>query len=178
MLGFVLVPLGQKVDGQFPSDINYAIGGAGTFLCPEDPQYNQHGEAGFYPDTQLGGPAIPTDAELSTIYGYTPVNAGWVNAQEGYMPGPWRVPGGWNPAGAYGPQAGLGGLQDVSVQLPASSTSADAQAVVDALNAQNARVFKVTVISAIVVGFAAVLNSYRLIKQLRREERLLRKMEA
>jgi len=62
------------------------------------------------------------------------------------------------------------GLHDVSVVLPSTATPSEAQAVVNALNAQNTRIFKVTIISTVVVGFAALLNSYRVFKQLRREE--------
>lgn len=64
------------------------------------------------------------------------------------------------------------GVGDVSVTLPASTTKSEAQSVVDALNAQNARIFKVTIISTVVVGFAALLNSWRMIKQLKRDEAL------
>jgi hypothetical protein len=64
------------------------------------------------------------------------------------------------------------GVGDVSVTLPASTTKSEAQSVVDALNAQNARIFKVTIISTVVVGFAALLNSYRMLKQLKRDEAL------
>jgi hypothetical protein len=62
-----------------------------------------------------------------------------------------------------------------TVTLPPNTSQTDAQAVVDALNAQNNRIFKVTIISTVIVGFAALLNSYRMIKQLRRDEALLRK---
>jgi hypothetical protein len=118
-LGFIIAPLGQEVPGQFPSEINYAFGGNGTYLCPPDPQFNTRGEQGFYFDTALGGPAIPTDAELATVYGYTPVQAGWVpsinaDGTTTYYPGPWRVPGGWNPAGAYGPQPSLSGASSTA----------------------------------------------------------------
>jgi hypothetical protein len=113
MLSMVLAPLGRKVDGQFPSEIAYSYGGTGELLCPDDPQYNMSGEPGLYYDTELGGPAIPTDAELATNYGYTPVQAGWINAKEGFMPGPWRVPSGWNPAGAYGPPMSLSGASAI-----------------------------------------------------------------
>lgn len=116
MLGFIVNPLGQKVDGQFPAEINYTFGGD-TYLCPPDPQFNTRGEQGFYYDTPLGGlagPAIPTDAEMASVYGYTPVMAGWIPSVNAdgtttYYPGPWRVPGGWNPAGGYGPQPSLSG---------------------------------------------------------------------
>lgn len=173
MLGFILAPLGQQVPGQYPNEINYAYSGAGTYLCPDDPQYNTQGEPGLYYDTQLGGPAIPTDAELATVYGYTPVAAGWINAAEGFMPGPWRTPGGWNPAGAYGPPTSLSGLRDATMDPGDGSGAAPAdspQTVADVISAQNSRVFVVSVISAVVVGAAALLNSYRLMKQLKRDE--------
>ena len=109
MLGFIVAPLGQKVDGQYPNEINYAYGGAGAYLCPADPQFNTRDQIGHYYDSMLGGPAIPTDAELAQNYGFTPVQAGWVNAKEGFFPGPWRPPGGWNPAGKFGPPMSLSG---------------------------------------------------------------------
>jgi hypothetical protein len=115
MLGFILAPLGQKVPGQFPNEINYAYGGAGTYLCPPDPQWNQNGEQGLYYDTRLGGLGdIPTDAELARNYGYTPVTSAWINAKEGFFPAPWRTPGGWDPAGAYGPPMSLSGAMSTS----------------------------------------------------------------
>lgn len=120
MLGFILAPMGQKVAGQYPSEINYAYGGRGTYLG-DDPQHNTRDQAGLYFDATIGGPAIPTDVELSSTYGgymtyqggRTPVAAAWVNAQEGYFPSPWRPPGGWNPAGAWGPQPSLSGFSDL-----------------------------------------------------------------
>lgn len=118
MLGIILNPLGQEVPGQPAADINYT-GAGNDYLCPPDPQYNTGGEQGFFYDTPLGGlgdGGIPTDTELASVYGYTPVAGGWVNGQfnnqNGYWPSPWRVPGGWNPAGAYGPQPNLSGLRD------------------------------------------------------------------
>lgn len=111
MLGFIPAPLGTKVAGQYPNEIQYTYGGSGTYLCPPDPQYYHRGEAGFYHDTSLGGlGAIPTDAELARNYGYTPVTSGWIHAKEGYVPSPWIPPGGWSPAGAFGPQTSLSGL--------------------------------------------------------------------
>jgi hypothetical protein len=120
-LGFILAPLGQEVPGQYPNQIEDAIGGSGSYLCPPDPQFNQNGEAGLYYDTALGGlgdGGIPTDAELAKVYGYTPVIGGWINAAEGYFPAPWIPPGGWNAAGGagspYGPQVSLSGLRGAS----------------------------------------------------------------
>jgi len=185
MLGFVLAPLGQEVPGQFPNEIAFSYGGGGTFLCPPDPQWNQYGEQGLYYDTKLGGlGAIPTDAELATAYGWTPTVTGWVAAQEGYFPAPWRPPGGWDPSYPNGPSMSLSGLGDdasspgnvtTTVTIPPGSSTSDAQAIVDALNAHNERIFKVTIISTVVVGIAAILNSYRVWKQLKRDEALLRR---
>jgi hypothetical protein len=62
------------------------------------------------------------------------------------------------------------GIGAMDVTLPANATPSESQAVVDALNAQNSRIFKVTLLSTVVVGFAALINSYRVFKQLRREE--------
>lgn len=49
----VLAPYG-KSEG-YPSGIQYAIGGQGCYLCPNDPQQYRRGEAGYYHDTPLGG---------------------------------------------------------------------------------------------------------------------------
>lgn len=114
MLGFIPAPMGQKVPGQYPNQIQYSYGGDGHYLCPHDPQFNQTGEIGMYYDTPLGGPQIPTDAELATVYGRTPVAGAWITAREGYFPSPWHPPGGWNPAGAWGPQPSLHGILDVA----------------------------------------------------------------
>jgi hypothetical protein len=70
---------------------------------------------------------------------------------------------------------GIHTLGDVDLTIPQDSTRNQAQQIVDALNAQNNRVFKVTVISTVIVGFAALLNSYRMFRQLRRDEELFRR---
>jgi hypothetical protein len=118
MLGFIVAPFG-KIPGAFPSPIAYSYGGNGKFLTPEDPQFNENGEPGLYSDTPLG--AIPTDAELATNYGYTPVTSGWVAAKEGYFPAPWEPPNGWNAAGAYGPPMSLNGILN-GITMPSAPT--------------------------------------------------------
>jgi hypothetical protein len=113
-LGFIVSPLGQEVAGQFPSTVNY-LGTGAPYLCPPDAQFNQRGEQGYFYDSYLGGArglgdgGIPTDTEMASVYGYTPVMGGWIDAKEGYFPGPWNPPGGWNAAGGYGPQPSLSG---------------------------------------------------------------------
>lgn len=63
-------------------------------------------------------------------------------------------------------------MYGVDVTLPSSATKSETQSVVDALNAQNQRIFRITVISTIAVSLAALVNSYRMIRQLRRDEEL------
>jgi anaerobic C4-dicarboxylate transporter len=64
----------------------------------------------------------------------------------------------------------LRGVGEAAITIPASATPSETQSVVNALNAQNSRIFKVTIISTVIVGFAAMLNSYRMFKQLQRDE--------
>jgi hypothetical protein len=71
-LGIILTPYG-KIPGAYPSEIAYSYGGDGTFMCPDDPYYNQRGEVGFYHDTQLG--ALPEYA-LTTGQATLPVKKG------------------------------------------------------------------------------------------------------
>lgn len=205
MLGFILAPLGQRVEGQPPSEIQYSFGGGGSapgaYLCPPDPMNNERGEQGFFTDTALGRlkgklkgalnglRGIPTDAEMASVYGYTPVASGWVAMQQADgsivdYPSPWVPPSAWNPAGNYGPQPSLNGLgyaqaqrqnlhdAPVDVTIPTGATQSESQAIVDALNKQNARVFKVTIISTVIVGGSALFGAYRVWKQLQRDERL------
>jgi PBP1b-binding outer membrane lipoprotein LpoB len=49
------------------------------------------------------------------------------------------------------------------------------QAIVDTLNANSNRVFKLTIISTVIISVAALMNTYRLLKQLRRDEAFLKK---
>lgn len=58
----------------------------------------------------------------------------------------------------------------VDITLPESATQSETQAVIEALNAHNDRVFKVTIISTVVVGLAAALNTIRTFRQLQRDE--------
>jgi hypothetical protein len=151
MLGVILTP--------YP-EIAQARGGQGNYLEPYDPYYNQRGERGWYHDTQLGD--IPTDAELATAYGYTPVNSGWINAREGYITGPWR--GGWDPAGAYGPPTSLSGLG----QAPLDPANAAAAAVV-ALQDQQSRAFKLMIISTSAIAISALLAAWRTAREIRKD---------
>lgn len=119
-LGVILTPFGANGPGWY-AEINRAYGGKGTYLPQPGPHptvdrfHNSRGEVGWYYDTQLG--AIPTDAELAKTYVcYTPVATGEINAEQGFIPGPWRF--GWDPAGKYGPPTSLSGLPFRSLSWP------------------------------------------------------------
>jgi hypothetical protein len=186
----ILAPYGQ-IPGSFPNEIGYAYGGSGTFLCEQDPQFHQNGEYGMYYDTPLGRTnvrpsagqrfknwmlgrktkskglgSIPTDAELATIYGYTPVNSGWIASNQGYVTGPWVPPNGYRPAGQFGPPTSLNGFGD-GVLPPAITQPASATDVLMVLNEHNQKMFTLTVVSTIVAGLAAMLAIYRTSKSIK-----------
>lgn len=191
MLGIILAPYGQ-IPGAYPSAINYSYGGGGSYLCPDDPQFNTRGEPGLYYDTQLGGSSlrsklavwrakrqikkqlglrgIPTDAELATVYGYTPVASGWVAAKEGYFPSPWLPPNGWNPAAQFGPMRSLNGLRGVGDPPTVPTVGVNpADDVIATMNAHNQRIFALTLISTCAAGLAALLTTYRTMRLLKKE---------
>lgn len=129
-------------------EITRTYGGSGTYLCPEDPYQYQRGEAGFYHDTHLGQ-TVPTDAELSKTYGYTPYNYGWVNGRmadgrPAYYPGAWVPPNGWTP-GPRAPMAFGDAAQEVAVEL----------------NMHNRRMFQLQMIATIAVAASALLAIFR-----------------
>lgn len=188
----ILAPYGH-VPGAFPYEIGYAYGPAGPndYLCPKDPQWNTKGEQGFYYDTSLGHvtqkpglftriknkiaarraarasgfAGIPTDAELASVYGFTPVMSGWIATDQGYVTGP-LMPNGWRAAGAFGPPTSLNGLRDAAIEQVAPTRAED---VLAAMNAHNERIFTLTMVSTIVGGVAATLAIVRTIKSLREE---------
>jgi hypothetical protein len=149
MLGVILTP--------YP-EIAQARGAQNNYLAPFDPYFNQRGERGWYYDTQLG--AIPTDAELATNYGYTPVASGWINTSKGYVTGPWR--GGWDPAGAYGPPTSLSGL---GIDTPADA----AATAVIALQDQQSRAFKLMIISTSAIALSALLAAWKTARDIRKD---------
>lgn len=70
----------------------------------------------------------------------------------------------------------LAPLQDV--QITARGSGADIERIVAVLNRHNDRVWKATIISTFVVSLAALLNTWRLMKQLKRDENLIRRSTA
>lgn len=104
-----------------------------------------------------GDGATPTDAELATnTVCYTPVESGWINTQNGFVPGTWRF--GWNPAGKYGPPSSLTGLGE--------ATATD---VLAAMQAHNDRMFKLAIVSTAAVSISAMFTLWTRWKRLNRE---------
>lgn len=166
-LGVILTPYGANGPGWY-SETGSAYGGRGTYLPQPGPNplvdyfHNTRGEVGFYYDTQLG--AIPTDAELATVYQcYTPVASGWINTKEGYVTPPWRF--GWDPAGAYGPPTSLSGLRG----------EASATDVLAAMNAHNDRMRNLAIISTTAVSISAMFTLWTRWKRLRMDMKRKRK---
>jgi len=60
-------------------------------------------------------------------------------------------------------------LQDTTIP---TASKAEADAVVAVLQTQNERIFKISVISAIVVGTSALITAWRTLRQMRRDEAL------
>lgn len=155
-LGLILTPNGYT-PGQPPWEIVGVYGDAyGRRGC--DPQHNQNGEEGFYWDTPLGdgvegdsglGRGIPTDAQMSHEYGWTPdkgdgympvVNQMLPTADGRLLPLPWVPPNGWNPAGRSGPRWawGTGPLQaaaglPMAIPMATTKTMANVQAMTSAV---------------------------------------------
>lgn len=193
-LGVILTPYGAHSPHGWYAEIAQARGGNGQYLSTGAPSFpridrsfNTRGEPGFYYDTQLGAPAplvvkikawwertfkkatpaavpmlprgdgmTPTDAELATGRCYTPVHSGWINTQNGFVPGTWRF--GWNPAGDYGPPSSLNGLGEAS-----------ATDVLAAMNAHNARMFQLAVVSTTAVSISALFTLWTRWKRLKND---------
>lgn len=143
----------------------------------------------------LGLGSVPSDFDLAPTYGWVPMIDGWVSAKEGFNVGSWIPPNGWGPAGGYGPAMApatytypgplgrLRGLGDSTISVPvpvinASPSAADVQAAANAatdainqtLQEHQDRMFKLTIISTVVVGLSAMLATLRTWKQLKRDE--------
>lgn len=121
----IVAPYGQIPGGAWPTQVGYAYGPNGTYLCPADPMYNTRGEAGLYHDTMLGLARsggyfarrrakkalrglgmIPTDANIAAMRGYMPFMGGWIGTPDGSRMGGYLPPGNWDSAGAYGVNPG------------------------------------------------------------------------
>lgn len=124
-LGLILAPYGDISPLPY-SEIADVENNVHYQCAPYDPQYNQRGEPGYYYDTPLGNGfakhgvvgqglagsglgALPTDLQLSRIYGYTPLVNGWVPGKYINAPGatwtqaPWTPPDGGGAYATWGP---------------------------------------------------------------------------
>ena len=221
-LGVILAPYGKLPDGQMPSTVLLSFGGDGTYMQPNyDRMYNMRGEPALYHDTPLGAPAkvswidrlrakfasraaragramdgIPTDAELSTHYGFTFPHSGWVASADGTQwPSAWVPPNGYRQGGYPLPNSTLSGfgigpvvspppppqteLPPVSlpptIMPPAPGPAVDPNSpasvmdVMAALQAHNDRIFALQVVSATAVAVSALITVFRTIKLIRAE---------
>jgi hypothetical protein len=190
MLGIVLAPYG-KIPGSYPYGVTQSWGGNGVFLCPDDPQFNTQGEAGYYYDTPLGSAKpglfaklrgklglgrIPTDFELASKYGFTPTYSGWVATNRGYYTPAWEPPDGYYP-GYPPPVQPLDGLRGAPAFVPDGVTAAAAAAdtatpvtvddVIAQMNAHNDRIFALTIVSTTAVAVSALVTMLRTLKLIR-----------
>jgi len=214
--GITPTPYGQ-VPGAYPSGILLSVGGRGTFMQPNyDQQFNTRGEPGYYTDTPLGAPkvgwlaklrgkfmvralgavpSIPTDAELSSRYQFTPVHGGWVSTDDGYaIPSPWLPPNGYRADGIQQPVSRLSGFGLAPVMSPPPPPSSDrivpqvmlppapmpapvtdpsqpasVNDVLLALQAHNDRIFALQVVASTAVAVSALITIFRTIKLIRSE---------
>lgn len=166
-----------------------------------DPRFTERGEAGYYYDTQLGSwqrpnwltklkaklglGAIPTDFELSTRYGYLPMQSGWTRTQQGYYTGRWLPPTG-NPAWAgyptpmwpleskpLGAVTEYGVLTTGTVNKPPRRFGFGEPNVVDVMAemaAHNDRLFALTLVSTTAVAVSALLGVFRTLKLIKEEK--------
>lgn len=124
-----------------------AYRGVGPFMAPDMPVASD------------GPPIIPTDTQLATQYGYTPVMSQWVPFTQGPWPAPWVPPGGPRPLA--GPQAHVLGVTtgdiDAGVPLPPDTASATLQT----LQSHQDRMYMLGIISAAAVASTALVNVFR-----------------
>jgi hypothetical protein len=172
-LGIILNPFGKL--SPFPSEIatNRQSYGAG-YCGPFDAQYNTRGEQGFYYDSPLGlGTPVPTDMQLSRVYGYTPYMSGWVNFKERSWAGPWVPPDGtpgqnvvaWGPpvAGLQGGRLGRGFGQEATDASAVVVTTDEqtATSAVELLRKHQDRTFVLSILSTLAVASTAALAWWR-----------------
>lgn len=199
MLRSVFAPYG-KIPGGWPYGITQSRGPNGTYEQPYDPQYNSHGEAGYYVDTQLGKPgliqrwrmrrrrkalgAIPTDFEMAQQMGYTPVTSGWIDSRQGFITPPW-LPSSGPPAGVpIQPNDGGGGpsspfsmrfyspeyARDPRWNTTTLGEPATTEDLVAQLNNHNDRVFALALVSTTAVAVSAIITVFRTLRLIRKDD--------
>jgi hypothetical protein len=179
----ILAPYGQ-IPGAFPSGVLMSRGTRQQYLGPEDPQWYERGEAGYYYDTALGAPrfgflsrvkarlkaklglgSIPTDFELATGKDYLPVESGWIAAKEGFYTPPWLPPNGYQ-AGGYPVPVHTPGVSGLRGPEPATTDD-----VIALMNAHNDRVFALSLVSTTAVAVSALLTVFRTLKLIREDSK-------
>lgn len=138
-----------------------AYRGVGPFVAPPMPIASD------------GPPIIPTDEQLSSRYGYTPVMSQWIPFQQGNWPAPWSPPGGPRPLA--GPRLSLLGAAETAAAsgtpLPPELRPLDpAASTLDELRHHNERMYMLGMISAAAVASTAMINVFRYTGE-RRERR-------
>lgn len=155
----------QQTSAYEPEDRNHGINGVGShakgLLCKL---------AGLGCPTPPNLGAVPTDMQLSTQYGYTPVVSQWIPFKQGaYSPAPWTPPAGraaptdpayMTPWGKYA-RSGIAGPV-AAVTTNADGTPMDpATAAVEELKMHQDRMYMLGIVSAAAVASTALINVFR-----------------
>lgn len=140
---------------------------------------------GVYPQPQptivpsQGPPIVPTDMQLSTQWGYTPVMSQWIPFKEGNYPAPWTPPAGQPAPALAGPTATFGraGLGDTP--LPPEARAIDpAAATIEVLRQHQDRMYTLGIVSAMAVAGTALVNVARYANERRDVRKRSRKVAA
>lgn len=191
----ILAPNGF-VPGSFPNEIGYGYGPDGNYLGPIDPQHNQAGEYGMYPDTMLGkikrkpgllgwlgslgkckppcarGSAGGRAASLAGIPtdAELAVTYGYTPVNSGWIASnQGYVTGPWVPPNGWRPAGAFGPPTSLNGLHDAEIVQATPNDLIAALNEHNQKMFTLALVSTIVAGLAATLTVYRTAKLLREE---------
>lgn len=170
-LGIVLAPYGDRSPAP-PSEIvsatkDYGPGVYCTKRPERGPNFRWQETSAYEPDSSLG--AVPTDLQLATQYGYTPVTSQWVPFKQGaWSPAPWTPPYG---APSRAPQnqgymTQLAGpmmrrLGDAPGDADVITPPDPAAATLNELQRHQDRMYMLGIISAAAVASTALVNVFR-----------------
>lgn len=166
-LGYLVTPAGYNQAG--PS--GQIVAATGRQYCENPPRMESRGPSYRWQETAVyeadGAPvdnlgAVPTDIQLSSQYGFTPVSSQWVNFKEGtWAPLPWSPPGGKSVATDYGYiTAPLGAAGDV-----------EASAAVEELKRHNDKMFLLGVIGTSAAAATALVTVLKHLRDARQAHR-------
>lgn len=115
------------------------------------------------------GSSIPSDMELEATYGYVPHMTGWItSSNQGFVQTSWIPPNGWRPSPLSGPS---NQLRDI----PPSNIDPEVAKVLAAMNAQNAKMFTLSVVTTLAIAVSAIIQVIRNTKALKQEHALLKR---